>query len=110
VRHPPRTAGIIALQLHNPGDFKVEFKDVYIQPVNGSFSIPPDRAVDKDGKPIHVDGLNLPPKAGHASLHGNVAQGWYDATGKTLSISGGDADGFAGIKRAGRQMIFALKP
>ena len=106
------TAGIIALQLHNPGDFKVEFKDVYIQPVNGSFSIPADRAVDKDGKPIPVSGLSLPSKDMHASLRGSAVHGWYDVNGKSLSIIGADADGFAGLRRTGLAAhagIFALK-
>jgi hypothetical protein len=72
--------GIIALQLHNPGDFKVEFKDVYIQPLNGSFAIPPDKAYDGTGKPINPTGIRLAPA--RAAFRG---PSWppFDAMGRT---------------------------
>ncbi len=83
--------GIIALQLHNPGDFKVEFKDVYIQPLNASFTIPPDKAYDKDGKPLFITGLKFEPKDGRPSLMAGQAMAQsavlgFDATGRRLRL------------------------
>ncbi|MDB5105927.1 MAG: putative rane-bound dehydrogenase domain protein [Fibrobacteres bacterium] len=91
--------GIIALQLHNPGDFSVEFKNVFIQPLNASFTIPADKAYDKDGKPITVVGIGLATGSGwtgHAARSGRSMgpgatglsalslEGLYDAAGRAM--------------------------
>ncbi|MDB5048439.1 MAG: hypothetical protein JWO30_1510 [Fibrobacteres bacterium] len=90
--------GIIALQLHNPGDFSVQFKNVFIQPVNNSFTIPPDRAYDKDGNPLFVVGINLAPKAARNAgrgVGGNLGLGTslYDASGRLLPLFGSPGTG-----------------
>ncbi|GEM_PF-3067364 len=86
--------GIIALQLHNPGDFSVEFKNVFIQPLEGSFTIPPDRAYDKDGKPLFVVGINLAPRSARVarSLPGmEILQSGFSADGRSLILAAGRA-------------------
>jgi hypothetical protein len=101
--------GIIALQLHNPGDFKVEFKDAYIQPVNASFTIPADKAVDKDGKPINVSGIALAPKTPRTGLRASAAPGWFDASGRSLPWING-ADAAAEARLSGHKAMFIVKP
>ncbi len=54
--------GFIGLQLHAPGDFTVNFRNVLIQPLNGSFSIPADLAVDSLGVKIGIVGIDIQPK------------------------------------------------
>lgn len=44
--------GIIGLQLHNPGNVSVNFKNVFIKPLNNSFQIPSDNAWDGAGNKI----------------------------------------------------------
>lgn len=46
--------GKIGLQMHFPGDFAVEFRNIYIQPINNSFSIPANNAWDGNGNKISI--------------------------------------------------------
>jgi hypothetical protein len=76
--------GIIALQLHSPGDFSVEFKNVFIQPLNNSFTIPADRAYDKDGKPLFVVGTRVSPKSHRTYLGLKSIQDLYQINGRSF--------------------------
>jgi hypothetical protein len=56
------TKGYIGLQLHAPGDFIMNFRNIYIQPLNGSFSVPAELAVDSLGNKISIVGIDIRPK------------------------------------------------
>ena len=85
------TKGYIGLQLHAPGDFAVNFRNIYIQPLNNRFQIPADNAWDSTGQKIGVIGIHITPKAGHAdplaALTGEALL--VDARGRLLAMPAG---------------------
>lgn len=82
------TKGYIGLQLHAPGDFAVNFRNIYIQPVNSSFQIPADNAYDSTGQKIGVIGIHIVPKAQHADPLAALTGAAYivDARGRVLAL------------------------
>lgn len=78
--------GLIALQLHAPGDFTVNFRNIFIQPLNNSFQIPADNAWDGTGKKISVAGIRIRAKAKPANLALGLPNSvlGYDARGRLL--------------------------
>jgi hypothetical protein len=88
------TKGYIALQLHAPGDFTMNFRNIRIQPVNGSFSIPAEKAVDSLGNKISIVGINIVPKRNSANLALGLpgALIGYDAQGRAIPAKSLRAD------------------
>lgn len=78
--------GYIAVQLHAPGDFTVNFRNIFIRPLNNSFVIPPGNAWDSTGKQLNITGNRIVPKSARfdavAYLPGNAAL--IDARGRFL--------------------------
>jgi hypothetical protein len=73
------------VQLHAPGDFTVNFRNIYIRPLNNSFIIPADNAWDTTGKQLNIVGNRIVSKPVRfdalASLPGAVV---IDARGRFL--------------------------
>jgi hypothetical protein len=82
------TKGYIGLQLHAPGDFTVNFRNIFIQPVNNSFQIPANNAWDGNGKQIGVDGINIKPKLRQANQRLGLPNSvlGYDARGRLMPV------------------------
>jgi len=59
--------GYIALQLHAPGEWVMNFRNIFIQPLNNSFQIPANNAWDSTGKQINVIGVSIKPKFNSAN-------------------------------------------
>lgn len=59
--------GHIGLQMHEPGGFTMEFRNIYIRPLNGSFKIPEDGRYLKDGTHLGPTALRDSPQARHAA-------------------------------------------
>ncbi|HKP95387.1 MAG TPA: DUF1080 domain-containing protein [Fibrobacteria bacterium] len=80
--------GYIGLQLHAPGDFYVNFRNIFIRPLNDSFKIPDDNAWDSTGHQIPPGGTRIVPKAARldpvAVLEGRALL--IDARGRVLAI------------------------
>jgi hypothetical protein len=80
--------GYIGLQLHAPGDFVVNFRNIFIQPINNSFQIPADNAWDSTGHQLNVNGIRIVPKATTgdplAALTGEAYV--VDARGRVLAV------------------------
>jgi hypothetical protein len=77
--------GYIGLQLHSPGDFRMDFRNVYIKPLNNSFKVPDDNAWDSTGNQLNNVRIRLDAKrerAGALGSSGSVIA--LDARGRTL--------------------------
>jgi hypothetical protein len=67
------SSGLIGLQIHDPGGYTVNFRDIYIRPLNGSFDIPDSLAYHLDGTPAVSIGnkeepLSLTPTVAYGHL------------------------------------------
>jgi hypothetical protein len=89
--------GYIGLQLHAPGDFVVNFRNIYIQPINNSFQVPADNAWDSTGKQIGVSGIVIAAKRKRieAALGLSNPIVGFDARGRAIPVSA------AGVSAAG---------
>jgi hypothetical protein len=78
--------GLIALQLHAPGDFTMNFRNIRIKPINGTFSIPADLAVDSTGAKINIVGIDIKPKLRTANRSLGLPNSLlgYDASGREI--------------------------
>lgn len=78
--------GIIGLQLHNPGNFTVNFRNVFIKPLNNSFQVPADNAWDGNGKKIGTLGTIIRAKRNRIEgfLEVPAAMAGFDIRGKAL--------------------------
>ncbi|MDB5105385.1 MAG: hypothetical protein JWP91_3074 [Fibrobacteres bacterium] len=78
--------GYIGLQLHAPGDFSVNFKNIFIQPLNGSFAIPANNAWDSLGNKLNIVGIEIKAKRKTANqslgLPGSLIG--FDARGREI--------------------------
>ena len=99
--------GYIAVQLHAPGDFTVNFRNIFIRPLNNSFIIPADNAWDTTGKQIGIVGNRIVPKAARfdplASLPGTALV--IDARGRFLRPASREAGAEARLRRPDRLLI-----
>lgn len=99
--------GLIAVQLHAPGDFTVNFRNIYIRPVNNSFVIPADNAWDTTGKQLNIVGNRIVPKPARfdalASLPGNARI--LDLRGRFLRPASREAGLEARLRRPDRLLI-----
>lgn len=79
--------GLIGLQLHSPGDFTVNFRNIFIKPLNNSFQIPADNAWDGNGNRIGVLGIDIRPRQARPRMAyalGAPAEGW-DLNGRSVA-------------------------
>ena len=77
--------GMVGLQMHFPGDFTVNFRNIFIKPLNNSFQIPPDNAWDGTGKKIVVSGIIIAKKReGSPTLGISASVLGYDAQGRMV--------------------------
>jgi hypothetical protein len=76
--------GVIALQLHAPGNFEVDFRNIYIQPLNNSFQIPANNAWDSTGKQINIVGTRIQSKFNSSAVKLDIPNSvlGYDANGQ----------------------------
>jgi hypothetical protein len=93
--------GYIGLQLHAPGDFVVNFRNIYIQPINNSFKIPADNMWDSTGHQLGNSAIADKAKFRHANavlgLPGSILG--FDAMGRAIPAPGAGKDGLAGFHR-----------
>ncbi|MDB5050182.1 MAG: hypothetical protein JWO30_3253 [Fibrobacteres bacterium] len=98
------TKGYIGLQLHAPGDFIVNFKNIYIQPLNNSFQIPANNAWDSTGKQIGITGIHITPKLKRANQYLGLPNSilGYDARGREIPATPADLNAMGSAFRVGR--------
>jgi hypothetical protein len=83
------TKGQFGLQLHAPGNFTVNFKNIFIKPLNNSFQVPADNAWDGNGNKIGVLGIDIKPKrvAAAKTLGMPDAMTAWDMQGRKVTAS-----------------------
>jgi hypothetical protein len=98
------TKGYIGVQLHAPGDFIVNFRNIFIQPVNNSFQIPSNNAWDSTGKQINPIGILIKPQLKHATQYLGLPNSvlGYDARGRAIPANPLDVNGMGSGFRFGK--------
>lgn len=87
------TKGQFGLQLHSPGNFTVNFKNIFVKPLNNSFQVPADNAWDANGVKIGVLGIDIRPKreAVNRSLGLPASVLGYDVQGRMVPAAAAKA-------------------